>query len=354
MKNYLFNSIFRKTAFFILGLFGIIASSLAQMSGGSWGNGSDILITNSDESNHDGAIRIQSRYNSNHNHWTFWNKLDDGNLYLHNYRSSVNPSQQTVGNHKFTFSYYGNLGIGVVNPTQKLDVNGHVNIRSNLFMDDGDIRDVHSLQLKDWDDNTGGGDNKYRLLARDGAWQFYNGGVVVGNYNNGTWSDVPDGRLIVEHDMVIGDITPIVGTALTVDGRVYISDDVTSAEEGFDNTNNDNYKDYLLWVEEGIVSRDFAIAQTSEWPDYVFEGSYHMPSLEEVENHIIAEGHLPNFPSAEEVQKMGYTVDDMTKRLVKTVEEMTLHNIEQEKQIDAQNVLIERLMSRLDELEASK
>jgi hypothetical protein len=153
--------------------------------------------------------------------------------------------------------------------------------------------------------------------------------------------------------VIIGGATTeaVSNTRLHVDGRVYISEE-SGTEKGLIDTENENYKDYLLWVEEGIVSADFAIAETIDWPDYVFEESYVLTSMEELENHILEEGHLPNFPSAEEVQTMGYTVDDMTKRLVKTVEELTLYNIEQEKQINKQNALIERLMSRLDAIEA--
>jgi hypothetical protein len=244
----------------------------------------------------------------------------------------------------------GNVGVGTTGPTQKFDVNGHAKIRSNLYMDDGDIRDIRALHFKDWDDNTGGNDNKYRLLARDGAWMYYDGGVVIGAYGNGTWSDVPTGRLVVQNDMVIGDATPIAGTALTVDGRVYISDDVTSAEEGFGSgyTTNDNYKDYLLWVEEGVVSPDYAISETSDWPDYVFDESYELYSLEEVESHIAEKGHLHTMPSAEEVEANGYSLDDLSKRMVKTIEELTLHAIDQEKRIQAQNVIIEELMAQFE------
>ncbi|NQU82364.1 MAG: hypothetical protein HQ539_00210, partial [Parcubacteria group bacterium] len=59
----------------------------------------------------------------------------------------------------------------------------------NLNMNDLEVQNARALQGKDWDDNTGGTDSKYRLLFRDGANMFYNGGVVVGGYANGTWTD---------------------------------------------------------------------------------------------------------------------------------------------------------------------
>gem|GEM_PF-6950997 len=72
-------------------------------------------------------------------------------------------------------------------------------------------------------------------------------------------------------------INPIAGTVAHFDGRVYISEDNGTEARGGSNafdTNDDNYKDYLLYVEEGIVSSDFAIAETSDWPDYVFSADY--------------------------------------------------------------------------------
>jgi hypothetical protein len=76
---------------------------------------------------------------------------------------------------------------------------------------DGQLKNTRAIQMKDWDDDTGGdaATDKYRLLARDGAWQFYNGGVVVGNYNNATWTDLTDGYLIVEKRIGVGVTSPV-------------------------------------------------------------------------------------------------------------------------------------------------
>ena len=49
-------------------------------------------------------------------------------------------------------------------------------------------------------------------------------------------------------------------------------------------------------------------------------------------------------PSAAEVEENGIKVSDLTKRTVQTIEELTLHIIEQQKQI-------ERLEKRLSSLE---
>lgn len=139
-------------------------------------------------------------------------------------------------------------------------------------------------------------------------------------------------------------------TVAHFDGRVYISEDGGS-EKGLSNTGDANYQDYLLWVEKGIVSKDFALAELSDWPDYVFENNYLLRTLNQVESFIEDNGHLPTMPSASEVENKGFTVGDMTKRMVQTIEELTLHTIEQEKQITKQSMLLEKLMARILALE---
>jgi hypothetical protein len=452
--------------FFALLLASQSGTAQTEVSGNQTGTAADRYIINSDESNHDAALRLQSKQGSIFNDWMIYNENGDGNLYISNWRGSshsssnendigekyfifrngsapgdgtagefginvvpmsgldINHGSARTGSHAINrpmyitgpigasnngieFRHYnatqgigfgyntiyatgsstnqelnfqsrgtgnislktgagssssssdlfiegssGNVGIGTTAPSQRLDVNGHAKIRSNLYMDDGDIRDIHGLYLKDWDDNTGGNNDKYRLLARDGAWMFYNGGVVIGGHGNGILS-VPDGRLVVKNDMVIGDATPIAGTALTVDGRVYISDDVTSAEEGFGSgyATKDNYKDYLLWVEEGIVSVDFALSELADWPDYVFEEKYQLNSLNDMDIFIKKNGHLPTMPTAEDIKENGFSVGKMTINVVKTIEELTLHTIEQQKQLVKQKILIEALTKRLSKLE---
>lgn len=75
-------------------------------------------------------------------------------------------------------------------------------------------------------------------------------------------------------------------------------------------------------------------------PDYVFENDYRLASLEEVEKYISLYKHLPEVPSAEEIQKEGINVGEMNMILLKKVEELTLHLIAMQKK---NNALEERL-----------
>ncbi|MCZ8216647.1 MAG: hypothetical protein O9262_10435, partial [Cyclobacteriaceae bacterium] len=69
-------------------------------------------------------------------------------------------------------------------------------------------------------------------------------------------------------------------------------------------------------------------------PDYVFEPSYKLPTLTEIENYIKANKHLPEVPSAKEMEANGINLSEMNMLLLKKVEELTLHVIELKKNND--------------------
>jgi hypothetical protein len=70
------------------------------------------------------------------------------------------------------------------------------------------------------------------------------------------------------------------------------------------------------------------------WADYVFADNYKLKPLAEVEEQIKAEKHLPGIPSASEVAEKGISVGEMKAKLLAKIEELTLHQIEQEKRIE--------------------
>jgi len=84
---------------------------------------------------------------------------------------------------------------------------------------------------------------------------------------------------------------------------------------------------------EGIMPPVTKVTLTG-WPDYVFDKSYNLMPLSETEQYIQANGHLPNVPSAAEVEADGMSVGEMNKVLLQKVEELTLYVIELQKQID--------------------
>ena len=70
------------------------------------------------------------------------------------------------------------------------------------------------------------------------------------------------------------------------------------------------------------------------WPDFVFGNDYHLLPLRDVEQFIAENQHLPNVPSAAEVETNGVNVGEMNAILLQKVEELTLYLIQLQKQVD--------------------
>ncbi|MAN29342.1 MULTISPECIES: hypothetical protein [Mesonia] len=90
------------------------------------------------------------------------------------------------------------------------------------------------------------------------------------------------------------------------------------------------------------------------WSDFVFENTYQLPSLKEVENHIQQKGHLKDIPSAKEVEENGIFLGEMDAKLLQKIEELTLYTIQQQKEIEilkAENKEIKQLNKKLIELQ---
>lgn len=84
----------------------------------------------------------------------------------------------------------------------------------------------------------------------------------------------------------------------------------------------------------GLIHTKEVKVDLLNWPDYVFEEGYNLPTLEEVESQIQTNGHLANIPSAKEVEENGVLLGDMNKKLLEKVEELTLYIIQMNKEIE--------------------
>ena len=72
----------------------------------------------------------------------------------------------------------------------------------------------------------------------------------------------------------------------------------------------------------------------TDWPDYVFGEGYRLRPLAEVEEYVKEHSHLPDVPSAAEVEAEGADLGEMNKVLLQKVEELTLYIIDLQKQIN--------------------
>ncbi|AXG69496.1 hypothetical protein KORDIASMS9_01719 [Kordia sp. SMS9] len=94
-----------------------------------------------------------------------------------------------------------------------------------------------------------------------------------------------------------------------------------------------NLSNYSLYIKGGLLTEEFRIS--TGWADYVFDEGYQLLSLSEVEAFIDENGHLPNVPSAEVVEKTGIEMGDIKRIQQEKIEELTLYVIDLNEQLQA-------------------
>lgn len=170
----------------------------------------------------------------------------------------------------------GNVGIGTINPKEKLDVYGSFRAGTDdrFFIYNG----AADIILKDISRGTGG-----RAIVHDTE------NKLTLNYLN----DFTGGTQLGQSFLVKG-------TNAILDGK--------------------------------LEAKEVKITNTPT-ADFVFEENYNLPTLESIEKHIKEKKHLPEVASAKEMQKEGVNIGEFQIKLLQKIEELTLYSIEQNRKI---------------------
>ncbi len=88
-----------------------------------------------------------------------------------------------------------------------------------------------------------------------------------------------------------------------------------------------------LLVNGNIYAKEVLVSTTISAPDYVFEKDYRVLPLDELNQYLETHKHLPEIPSAKEMDSNGIELSKMNLLLLKKVEEMTLYIIQLEKRV---------------------
>ena len=257
-------------------------------------------------------------------------------------------------NSSFTISDYKTITIGnrgmsgafATEPASNLTIYGNMawNTHNNMFLNDATTG--NGLPPVSTDANA----KKYVITNADGWGKFqwtkigdltWNhiatknikmDGFALTNHSNATPATNTDAGLRLDNNgnVRIGTTAPDATNPakLQVDGRVFVGTPSTAT--------NDYDANYKLLVNGKVLVRNEVYVKQDGigWADYVFAKDYKLMPLLEVEQHIQEKGHLPNMPSASEVEKDGIAVGDIIKRQQEKIEELTLYLIEMKKQND--------------------
>jgi len=106
----------------------------------------------------------------------------------------------------------------------------------------------------------------------------------------------------------------------------YNVDDILDGTVEFSLAQNGN-----LTISGNIITTN---CPTGCGPDYVFEEGYELMTLAELEAYIDENGHLPNVPSAVEMETKGINMTQLQLSMLEKIEELTLYLLEQQQTID--------------------
>ena len=254
-------------------------------------------------------------------------------------------SSLTVGDNLFITS--GNVGIGITDPTEKLEVAGKI-VALGLSANEisvfdaeftGDVSIVQSLTVSGTSDFTGevtvgditilnnmdlqndlavGGTLGVNVASPQATLHVGGNGIFDGN--------ITAVKLIVQELEVANlDFTNQQGSQVAFEQDLFV--------EGSVGIGTEKIAGYKLSVNGKIrASDDIKVYPSGEWADYVFDDNYELASLNEVEAYIGKNNHLPGMPSSEEVKASGINLGEMDAKLLEKVEELTLYMLELKKE----------------------
>ena len=263
--------------------------------------------------------------------------------FLGNHNSANGPVKFDFGS---DFSFLnGRIGIGTLNPAETLEINGGLLLNNNnigllKFNNNGQyfqigLNDAYDSYLASnafcdhnptapvWDYILPTAYlGKATLLRTDeGEFNFCTNNTSdntpsVAQENQNTLQPTQhiiwQNRLCIANNGNIGISTTTPRATLEVNGDVITEGDI--------NVN-------------GTVKTKEVNVTLDGWSDLVFDKTYNLKTLSEVESFIKTNKHLPEIPSESEVKDNGVKVGEMQSLLLKKIEELTLYVIKQGKEI---------------------
>jgi hypothetical protein len=242
---------------------------------------------------------------------------------------------------RVTFLETGNVGIGNTNPSYKLDVSG--TFRGTNLVSQVPVGNVTSLRLLN-QDGTMLGSFETDAGASTYLRSFFNLTIdpntsgAGGSYVKITTLSGTGTRMVVaDHNGILStQAIPVGGGG----GNWNLNgNNIVNANTGFVSIGSavnpaPADPELKLAVNGNIYAKKLKVTLQG-WADYVFEPTYKLMPLRELEAYINKNKHLPDVPSATDVETKGLDLGDNQTILLKKIEELTLYVIELKKEIDS-------------------
>ena len=228
---------------------------------------------------------------------------------------TFDPNQFAQNFTRMTITPLGSVGIGTTAPAQRLHISGG-NIRIDNPISGGQGTDSRIIF----------GDNNFYLSGQNNT--NYQGfelssklriGTNFSGYNSNGFQLLVPGEAMIRR--------------LSIEEKLYV---------GTKNRIENSMGNFTMVVEGKLGAREIEVKMGS-WADYVFEEKYNLKSLNELEDFIKENKHLPNVPSESQVIEHGFSINEMAKIQMEKIEELTLYTIQQQK-------LIDQLIKEVEEL----
>lgn len=278
----------------------------------------------------------------------------------------------------------GNVGIGTTAPSARLQVNGSARIDSTLMVRDSMIvdRDAHIRSDLQVDGNTTLEGNLTLNALRDST--LVTDEVILidstGNLKRGgdlkslVYSQVP-AAMPCASDMYGGYIQtapfwqasanpqrmylintscspdPRLGVGVKPDAKLHVRLDLNPADQVLHPLIIDKKMSNVPGVEpykllqldrNGLLYAREVKVNLDNWSDYVFDEKYPLMPLNELQQFIRKNNHLPNVPSAREMTENGLNVAQSSILFMEKIEELTLYVLEIDERLKAQDELLKQ------------
>jgi hypothetical protein len=244
----------------------------------------------------------------------------------------------TAGQRRFRINANGNVGIGTTSSASKLEVLGQTATGKSQ---NGTTNDYEALSVYNTPAST--------LPSGNGAViQFYNNCSntnINGNfpvYGASIKSVSVNNQYGWESDLYLrttrnNGYTPpqTILDALIIKGG--------TGNVGIGTTNPQQ----KLHVKGTVYSTEVKVdVAAGTGPDYVFSKNYQLPTLDYLKSYIAQHQHLPEVPSAKEMEAKGVNLGEMNLLLIKKIEELTLYQFQLLDKIEALEVEVSKLSAK--------